>query len=306
MDPFDPYIFLVNPQAGQGAGRVAWPKIEAVLEAAHVPYEVEAPASAAALEARALEWASHPARALVVVGGDGSLHHALNGLMQAAQAGRGYLPLGLIPVGTHNDFAQMVGLPVRQPIAATRRLLAGTPYGIDVGLLQLSQGPIGAERFFVVGVGVGLLPHLAPHLDEVRGRLRYLLALAGGRGDFQPHELTLTVDGVARTLPATLLIIGNGARHLGELWLTPDAELDDGELDLCLVRASEGGEGWGFLLRAMRGRHLGLAAVSSERVTQCRLSSRTPQPLLVDGELVPWEGAELSCTILPSRLPLIL
>nr|MBA3532966.1 acylglycerol kinase family protein [Ardenticatenales bacterium] len=70
----DELIFLVNPTAGDEGGQVAWPKIEAVLREEGVPYRVEAPASAEEMTARAQEWALYPVRALVVVGGDGTVH----------------------------------------------------------------------------------------------------------------------------------------------------------------------------------------------------------------------------------------
>lgn len=289
----EPLVFLVNLSAGNGAGAEAWPKIEQLLRDAGVDYEAEATSHAEEGIALARACALRAARAVIAVGGNGTVHSIVNGLMQAAQAGGGYLPLGVIGVGKHNDFAQALGLPIQKPIAATRHLLASTAQRVDVGVARSRDLPMG-ERYFANGLGIGLETVL---MQQGAGTLTLLHTLQRYRAPI----VTITMQGVTRSQPLTGLTVGNGTHH-GPLWLTPDAILDDGQLDLCVVREMGRPHLATFVVQAQRGRHASHVAVTLERTRHLAVRADSPLPLHLDGAFLPPDVRALDIEVLPGQL----
>src|SRR5690606_11312996 len=110
--------------------------------------------------------------AVIAVGGDGVVHEVANGLMRRAGEGAS-LPLGIIPVGSGNDFVKMLGVPPHRPADAVRRLVGAQPRQVDVGCVRRHDsggGPPGTW-YFTNGVGVGFDAQVATHARGIR-RLR--------------------------------------------------------------------------------------------------------------------------------------
>ncbi|MFQ4147148.1 diacylglycerol kinase family protein [Arthrobacter sp. LAPM80] len=172
------------------------------------------------------------AQALVVVGGDGMVHLGVNAL-----AGTD-VPLGIIPAGTGNDAARGLGLDPRDPAAAVERFLGackGTPRTVDLGRIERTGQP---PVWFMCALSAGfdaLVNERANGWHHPRGTLRYNLAILRELLFLKPLRYTLTVDGVPRALPATLISISNGTSIGGGMKITPDAKYDDGLLDLFVV-----------------------------------------------------------------------
>jgi YegS/Rv2252/BmrU family lipid kinase len=294
-------VFLVNPAAGNGAGREAWSKIEKTLRAAHVPYDVESTTTPQQATERAREWALSPVRAVVAVGGDSTVNGVLNGLIQATQAGGGYLPLGIVALGKTNDLANMLGLPIKKPITATRRIINGQPYRIDVGVVK-SQDLPDRERYFANGFGLGLDAYLAAIWPPPRG----IFALWRLLGKYRAPTVSVTLHSITRTEPISLLTVGNGRRHLGHLWLTPTAMLDDGLFNICLISKLPRHKMLAFLMRAMRGTHTEALDVRMEQTTSLSIESQHPLAIQLDGDLLEVRLSKAEIELLPARLAVML
>lgn len=297
--PFSRAVVILNPAAGRGAALRARREVELALRGAGVEFrvaETRAPGDAVELAARAAEegWP-----AVVAAGGDGTVHEVANGLLRAAGAGP-TLPLGIVPVGTGNDFAKLVGAP-RAPEEAVRCLLSAAPRPVDAGRV--------GERFFVNGVGIGLDARVAIEARRVR-RLRgtavYLWALGRVLRSFRPPRMRVELDGVeVADRPLTLLTVANGGCHGGGFWICPAARVDDGELDVCLAEEMALAEVLGFLPRVMRGTHGGHRKVALRRARTVRVSSPDPLPVHVDGEILAEAAHDLEVEVLPGRLTVL-
>jgi len=192
-------------------------------------------------------------RVLVVVGGDGSLHAAVNALRRG---GRLDAAVGLVPLGTGNDFARGLDLPLDTE-AAARALVAGRPHPMDLAVVTAgggSAGPAGAVggpagdrdgmamvNFAHAGVGAEAA-EAASGLKARLGPAAYPVGAAWAGVTTTGWELTVEVDGVALT-PAggerTLMVgVGNGSSIGGGTLLAPDARPDDGLLDVVVVTAT--------------------------------------------------------------------
>jgi len=147
-----------------------------------------------------------------------------------ALAGTG-TPLGVVPTGTGNDVARSLDLPCRDPLAAADRVIAGRTRRIDLART--------GDRWFVTVLAAGfdaVVNERANRMSWPRGQMRYNLATLVELPTFRPRRYTLDLDGVVRRTEAMLVAVGNGPSFGGGLRITEGALLDDGLLDVVLIR----------------------------------------------------------------------
>lgn len=272
-------ILLVNPAAGRGRAATLAPEAEQAARAtwgALVRLETTAPGVATAMVRQAVE---QGAERILVLGGDGTMHEAANGLLQASVLERP--PIGILPAGTGNDYAKMAGTVGRSPTDAVRRLAAGTIRHFDVGTAW--------GEYFLNSVGIGFDAEVARVVNASKhgsGIPAYLMAVARVISRFNPFEVEVKADEQCFTDRLLLLEIGIGPCVGGGFRLTPFAEPDDGLLDICAIQHMSIP---GILTRlplAMLGKHTGLKQVRSFRTTALSITSHNgPLHAQFDGEL---------------------
>ena len=296
----DRFYVILNPTAGRGAAARAWPGVRAVLEGAGARVEL----AETARHGHAVELAEAAARAgwpaVVAVGGDGTVHEVANGLLRASDGGATTAALGIVPVGSGNDFALLAGLP-RDAAGAARAIVSGAERRVDVGRV--------GDRWFTNGVGVGLDARVAVEANRNR-RLRgigiYLWALARVLGSFRPPVVRVEIDGAeVMERPLTLVTVGNGGRHGGGFWICPAAKIDDGLLDVCVCDGLGTLQILRFLPMTLRGTHVGASCVHMRTARRVRISSDTPLPVHADGEILFEDARELEIEIAAGRLRLL-
>jgi diacylglycerol kinase (ATP) len=216
---------LTNPAAGKGAGsRTAAMVLPRLREAGFRVRTMQADDGAGAL-AQAREAVAAGVESVVVVGGDGMVHTVVQAL-----AGTG-VNLGIIPAGTGNDLARSVGIPRKDPQAAADVVVASHVRAIDLG----KAGPSYFSTVLAAGFG-SLVNERGNALRWPRGRMRYTLATVAELRVFEPLRYTLELDGEARRLDAMLVAVGNGPSFGGGLRIAHGAELDDGMLDVVIIK----------------------------------------------------------------------
>jgi diacylglycerol kinase (ATP) len=224
----------------------------------------------AELNAAVREELAAGAQALVVVGGDGMVHLAVNAL-----AGTG-IPLGIVPAGTGNDAARCLGLDPRNPAAAVERFLAATktaPLTVDLGRIDRDGA---APTWFICALSAGfdaLVNERANRWRWPRGPQRYNVAILRELIGLSPISYSLVVDGARQDRAATLISVSNGTSIGGGMMITPDARNDDGELDLFVVSPVSRLKFLRIFPRVFSGRHVGDPAVSIERVREVWIDS---------------------------------
>ncbi|GAT70617.1 lipid kinase [Planomonospora sphaerica] len=222
---------------------------------------------------------AHPGRDVVVLGGDGSLHAAVAALHRRGELGA--RTVGLVPLGTGNDFARALGLP-SDPGAAARVVLAGHRRPMD--LLVDDDGGIVVNAVHL-GAGAEASERAAP-LKPVLGKLAYPLGglLAGVRS--RGWKLRVTVDGrpLAHGRRVLMVAVGNGVTIGGGTPLTPRARPDDGRVDVVVAATTGPLARLAYALRLRRGTHLGLRDVVTDRGGEVAVSG-DPVPVNADGEL---------------------
>jgi YegS/Rv2252/BmrU family lipid kinase len=293
------FYAIVNPVAGRGAALRAWTAVRPVLEVAGGVEMAETRG-----RGHAAELAESAVRAgfsaVVALGGDGTVHEAANGVLRAAESAEETAGLGIVPVGSGNDFAVIAGIP-RDPAAAARRIASGAERRVDVGRVD--------GRWFTNGVGIGLDARVAVEANRSRrgrGMGMYLLALARVLRAYTPPAMRVEIDGdEVIDRPLTLVTVGNGGRHGGGFWLCPDARIDDGALDVCVCDGLSRPRLLALLPRTLRGTHVGASCVHMRRARRVRVTSATPVAVHADGEILFEDARELEIEIVPGRLRLL-
>lgn len=266
---------IVNPVAGRGRGPHALAAMRRLLDDAGRTYRVyttRAPKHATALAA------ALPADATVVaVGGDGTAHEVARACIGTERT------LGILPVGSGDDYAFALGLDRGDLEGAFRRLLDGRPRWVDTGTVNGEP--------FVNAAGVGFDADVARRVATAPAPLSglgtYLYAVARALGGLRCVDLLAEVDG--RTVyrgPSLLVSTQLGPRTGGSFLFAPEARVDDGLFDV-LVAGRLGRVGTLRLLpKAMRGAHLGDPAVHYARGTEVRLAWDRPQHAHTEGEAI--------------------
>lgn len=163
--------------------------------------------------------------ALVVCGGDGTFHLGLQ-----AVAGTD-TPIGLIPSGTGNDVARHLEIPRRDPVAAAQLVVRGRTTRIDLA----RTGDIWFATVLAAGFDA-LVNERANQMTWPKGQMRYNIATLAQLRTFSPISYTIEMDGVSRQLEAMLVAVGNGPSFGGGLRICEGAQLDDGLLDVVIIK----------------------------------------------------------------------
>ncbi|MGZ4426684.1 MAG: diacylglycerol kinase [Nocardioidaceae bacterium] len=217
---------LTNPTSGKGRGaRTAAIALPRLREAGFVVRNLSGRDADEALEL-ARQCVADGIESLVVCGGDGMVHLAVQALAGSD------VNLGLIPSGTGNDVARYLDIPRRDPQAA-----ADVVIGSRVRKIDLAK--VGATHFVTV-LAAGFdskVNERANAMTWPKGQMRYNLATLAELRVFEPLPYTLALDGEVRHVEAMLVAVGNGPSFGGGLRITHGAELDDGLLDVVVIKA---------------------------------------------------------------------
>ncbi|GAA4868514.1 diacylglycerol/lipid kinase family protein [Saccharopolyspora cebuensis] len=269
-------VLLINPVAGGGltvevAGLIAR-HLRAVCEL-RVVIARDAPATAAAADRAVAEGAD----LLVVAGGDGAAHLAVQSCAGTATA------LAPLPCGTGNDLARGLGLPpdpldaVRQVVRAVR---AGRRRRVDLGKIA-GGGYFGTVLCAGFDAAVNAR---ANRMRWPRGQRRYDAAVLAELARLRPMPLRVELDGIAVELTATLVAVGNSTSYGGGIPICPDADLGDGLFDVTVVGAVRRRDLLGILPRLRTGRHVDHPAVRAVRARRVRLGGANGWLAHADGE----------------------
>jgi diacylglycerol kinase (ATP) len=227
--------------------------------------------------------------AVVCIGGDGLMNVMLEALAQTD------VPLGLIPAGTGNDLAREIGVPTDDPVRAADLVLDGRTRTIDLGLIESRSA---VPKWFATVTGTGFDARVTLRANEMRwpkGPMRYTLAalaeLSGGLTVPYRIELSGVVPGLfdnpasdtVLETDAVMVAIGNTRTYGGGMLICPDAEMDDGLLDLTVVGAVSRREMLRLLPALSAGKRIDHPATKQYRVARVALTA-LGAPATADGE----------------------
>lgn len=284
--------FIVNPTAGTGYALKTMNGLEETLKQKGTKYSViltEEPGHATRIAADLA--AREDVYAVVAVGGDGTAAEVAAGLCETGK------PMGIIPAGTGNDFVKSVGIP-NDPRKALELLLSHKPVNTDTGTVN--------GRFFLnvcgTGFDVTVLDYAENEKERHRGLTPYFLGLIKAIFHYRSIQLKIAAD--HQQLDGQFLVcsIANGRFIGGGIPICPDADPDDGLLDLVLIRHRARWQIPFYLPGLMMSRDLKFRITSHHRVSKVLIEGKNLR-FNIDGAIQPMDRAEFS--IRPSSLCLI-
>jgi diacylglycerol kinase (ATP) len=239
--------------------------------------------------------AEEETEALLVAGGDGTIHRVMNGLIQAGLD----TPLGIIPTGTANDFGVHLNLP-QDVVGCCDLVLRGKTAKIDVGLAN--------ETYFLNVASAGLLTDI-PHqtdvgMKNVLGRLAYYLKSIEKLPNFKPVPMEIISRRKVYREEVLLFLIVNGRTAGSFPKIAPKASVIDGLLDVLIFRQSNLGQLFSVFLKLLKGEHINDPLVeyfqTEEIIINCPVNVDTD----LDGEAGP--NFPLEVRVLPRKLNVFL
>ena len=287
---------LVNPTAGKGRAAYVVAKVTERLR--------QGGANVAILVGRDVEDAKSLARqaiddgvdALVALGGDGMVHLALN-IVAGTKT-----PLGIVPAGTGNDLAATLGLPTKDPVAAA---------GVIADLLS-TTGPrpmdavrVGTDKWFGCVLSAGFDSRVNDRANRMtwpRGRMRYNLAILAELGVFKPIPFEIEIDGELWETEAMLVAVGNAKSYGAGMKITPDAEIDDGLVDITVLGPVSKPEFLKAFPKVFKGTHKDHPAVTMRRAKTVSLAAKDVT-VYADGEYI--GELPISCQTVPGAVQVL-
>ena len=300
-------LVVVNPTAFGGAAGRRWPLMARHLERHFPSFTVRTTAARGDAERWAAEWtAKHPDQLVVAVGGDGTVHDVVNGLLRDRASAR----LGIIPAGTGNDIARNAGVPT-DPEAAVERLARDQPMPMDAGRLRFQgRDGVSRSRIFLNSASVGVSPranHIAGNIRRVLpGRICYALGgiaalIAEGAGRY-------VVTAAGRTLhsgPALNITLANGPSFGGGMRISPASSVSDGRFDQVLIGDIGRIRALIALSRLYAGTHVRMPGVSVTPVKETVQIRREDGAMLIEADGEEFEATgELTVEVLPGAVQL--
>ena len=298
-------MFLVNPSADKGrAWRLVGDLRPLVEEFGGADWAGTVyPAHATALAHQAAEAGYE---LVIAAGGDGTVHEVINGLMRVPFEARPHL--GIVPLGSGNDFAHSLGIH-GTPTDALNRIYTGQCRRIDLGAFQI--GKSGREYFnntFGMGFDATVTIH-TQHLTHIRGFMMYLVAVL--QTIVLNHEaprMQIVTEGESWDEETIMLVACNAPREGGGFAVAPDADVSDGFLNYASVCHVSRLMMLRLIPEVMNGTHGRFKQVRLGKFRQLKLQSERPITIHADGEVICGFGTDVknvTIEVVPEALEII-
>ena len=295
---------IVNPVAWGGKVGRKWPQLRRVLLEGGLRFSEELtqrPGHATEIAQEALQSGF---RYIVVVGGDGTVNEAVNGLIVDRRVHPDVV-LSIIPGGTGADFPRILGIS-RDPVQACRTTLGEQCRIMDIGWIHCIREGKPIERCFVNVAGLGFDGETCVRVNRmskrISGTIPYLTGLVLTLATYRNKDVEVTFDGQQVSGRFNSVIVCNGQYFGGGMWVGPQAAADDGIFDVVILKDLNKLE---FLInvpRVYRGSHLTHPKVESFRAKEVRVQAKQRMFIQAEGELI--GEAPATFQIIPGALNL--
>ena len=300
------FILIANPISGKGAAKNVAEQAHAALTESGKHGQLVLTSASGDAKRFAHEAVSTGIRFVIACGGDGTLHEVVNGIATVPD-----VTLGVLPCGRGNDFAAAIGVPLK-PEAAIATLLSGTPIRVDLGCCyqnspqltvnngQLKGGTVEPEpsltgnrqpttdNYFTTIATCGYDTEVSRRASKgtplFAGTASYAYAAVETLFYYEPPTVRLEGDFGVHEGPLLLAATGITSRYGGGFQIVPNARIDDGIFDVCIIRPVSALTVLRLLVTLFWGGHVGHPAVSMHQTRTLKIETDTPMLLYADGE----------------------
>jgi diacylglycerol kinase (ATP) len=288
-------VVAANPSAGRGSAGKLIGRADRILNDLRVEHGIRVSTSAEDLEKIARTAAEEGTEIVAALGGDGSISAVANGLLGTGAA------LAALPAGTGDDFAKTIGA---WKFDAAVRLLAD-PKRQQIDVVRITCGA--NVRHFVNVAGAGFDSEVNETANAMTVNLgstgTYVVAVLKTLSRFAPARFEISIDGIASSVDAMLVVVGSGISYGGGMKVLPNASLVDGELDVCVVEAlGKAAFLWAFP-RVFTGSHTTHPSIQMHRGRRISVEANRRLQVYADGERVGPLPAIFE--VMPAALPVV-
>jgi diacylglycerol kinase (ATP) len=294
---------ILNPYSNRWNAQKRWPLAENALRKAGVDFELAVsagPGNIAELTCQALSDGFSP---LIAAGGDGTVGEMVNALAHASAEGAPLTPIGVLPLGTANDLAYALKIPLDLGEAA-KVIGAGKIRCMDMGKVN--------DIYFANNSALGLEPYVTviqSKITWIKGIGRYLVAAVLAIMDRPTWQAHLEWDGGKFDGPISLVYIGNGPRSGGVFFMGPHADPFDGRLTIVFGHRATRRGMFALLPKTMKpetGSYVESEGMLEFPVSWLKVHLDNPSPAHTDGEIFSTAITDLEYHIFPGRLQMYL
>lgn len=300
-------LIIFNPFANRGDSKHTVDRALQALARSGLDYQVELTGYRGHAMELAREASASGVKAIVAAGGDGTVNEVANGILQASEGmeGEAVAALGVLPVGSGNDFSWGIGIRNGMDDAVFR-LQRGQFQTIDVALAEFDAAP---SRYFInmLGCGFDTRVNIEAHkIKRLRGFAIYMAAVLKTLAVyFEKPSITVRLDDETLTLNSLMALVANGPRLGGGFLAAPNAVHDDGLMDLCLVGDFSRLEVMPMIPKLMKGKHTDHSKVTMARSQRVVIESESMLACQADGETIGENLHRISISTIPRRLRVV-
>lgn len=296
------YTFIINPIAGKGRGRKLLQTLNQLIHKNFPDAEIVVTRRRMHAFEIASERKNDSSRVIVAVGGDGTVNEVGNGLIG------GSAMISVIPIGSGNDFVKMFNIPP-DIHAAVEKIRNGNIRESDVGHVVIRTFD-GSEikRYFLNGIGIGFdaaVANQTTKFKHLRGISLYAVSVAFVLFNYQTPNIMMSLNGETMNGEHFLIAVGNGKCAGGGFYLTPEADIEDGLLDVCLVDNISIPQVVKIFPSVMKGNHKKHNKVHFYKTDALRVESRQEIMLHADGEVLATRAKDIEIVIIPKALKVL-
>ncbi|MBB6218071.1 YegS/Rv2252/BmrU family lipid kinase [Anaerosolibacter carboniphilus] len=269
------WMFIINPVAGKGKGRIIAQQIHQFMKDKVIPYDIRFTRYKGDGEILAKEAVIRGCSTIIAVGGDGTIYEVINGMGLKTAA------LGIVPSGTGNDLAKTLGIP-KSPMKALKIIYGGHKVIIDCGQAN--------GRYFLNVASVGLDAEIVKETENIKkyikGPSAYAVGVLKTLLHFRNKEILLEIDGIQIKRQIMLVAVANGRYYGGGMKIAPQAEIEDGYFDICIINRISKGKLLRLFPTIFSGEHMKIKEVELIRGKIIKISGIERLMLNVDGDIV--------------------
>jgi diacylglycerol kinase (ATP) len=287
-------LMLVNPHAGRKRGKIVAEKSLAAFQ--HKGINVSS------------RYSEHPGHlieiakqevhgdwdGIIVVGGDGSLFEVINGMMTGNELLP--IPIGVLPVGTGNSFSR--DLAIQNLDQAIQKIIDGKTRNVDLGKCACRERVL----YFINILGFGFVSDVAQKASLYKqwGNLSYVLGVFIITQNLQSYHLDIEIDGRSFQRENIFVEICNSTKTGGDMIMAPQAQIDDGFLDVVLLNKTSRTRLLSALPKIFKGTHLQMEEVETFRAKEMQFRPNVSKVLTPDGEIT--GHTPIAVSVLPGKI----
>lgn len=301
------WFTIVNPNAGNSKGKKDWERISGLFEKENIPISYRFTERKGQATEFTREAIKSGFRKFISVGGDGTLNELVNGLFTQDSCSTNEITVGIIPVGTGNDWGRMFGIPlVYEGAVAVIKEFKVIPH--DIGIISYYSGNDLHKRYFlnIAGLGFEAVVVKKSNKQKDKGRSNqavYFYNLLTSLLSFKNTDADIIIDGKRTKAKVFSVNVGNGRYCGGGMRQTPDAMPDDGLLDITVIKDMGRIEIIKNLKLLYDGTILSHPKVDGYRSTNLRVESKSLLYAEADGESLGHTPCEFS--IIPAGIKVV-